>query len=133
MYPIRTILHPTDFSEDSDEAFRVAWRWAATTAPGWWSCTSKSPEVVYSGFISRPSPDLYREELAEGLHRLVEAAPTLEVETILTRGSAADEILRMAAETLRPDRDGARGQTGLGRLVMGSVAEAILRGPSVPC
>ena len=56
------------------------------------------------------------------------------VEIHCGRGDPATGILRMAEEDrLRPDRPRlARADGGLGRLLMGSVAEAVLPGPPAP-
>ena len=54
------------------------------------------------------------------------------VETRLSRGDAADQVLRTAAE-IRADLIvmGTHGRTGLGRLLLGNVAESVL--PEADC
>jgi nucleotide-binding universal stress UspA family protein len=75
---------------------------------------------------------LYREEMAGELNRLRAPDARVRVEHRLEEGDTATQILRVAQET---GCDmivlGTHGRTGLGRLLMGSVAEQVLR--MAPC
>jgi nucleotide-binding universal stress UspA family protein len=77
-------------------------------------------------------PAVYRQALDEMRGRHDGPDLKLPVESVVREGDAAAEILR-AAEELRCDLIvmGTHGRTGLGRLLMGSVAEAVLR--RAPC
>jgi nucleotide-binding universal stress UspA family protein len=70
--------------------------------------------------------------LRKELQQLESKTPEVRVEHRLVQGYAAAEILRMAAE-LKCDLIlmGTHGRTGVGRLLMGSVAEQIVR--KAPC
>jgi nucleotide-binding universal stress UspA family protein len=130
---IRVILHPTDFSKASEAALRVARPLASEfgarlvivhVAPVNLSLEGRSA----AGF----DPHDYQHDL-DVLRRRLDG-PDLEfpVETLLTRGFAAEEILRLAAEV---GCDliviGTHGRTGLGRLLMGNTAQSVL--PRAEC
>jgi nucleotide-binding universal stress UspA family protein len=126
MLSIRTILHPTDFSECSGHAFQLACSLAR----------DHGARVIVLHVISVPlvqEKRLYREEVEMELNRLVALDSKVPVEHQLEEGDAATQILRVAQET---SCDliviGTHGRTGLGRLVMGSVAEQVLRKASCP-
>lgn len=69
----------------------------------------------------------HHDSLKARLHEQFEKNPKIHVETRLIYGDATEEILRTANEV---DCNlivmGTHGRTGLGRLLMGSVAEAVL-------
>jgi nucleotide-binding universal stress UspA family protein len=75
----------------------------------------------------------YREEMAEDLNRLGAPDPKVRVEHRLEEGDPVAQILRVADET---GCDlivlGTHGRTGLNRLLMGSVAEKVVRWASCP-
>jgi nucleotide-binding universal stress UspA family protein len=79
-------------------------------------------------------PECYREELTEKLHALVAQEPAVQVEAqLLFSAHPAAEILRVAK---RIGADlivlGTHGRTGLSRLLMGSVAEQVVRRAGCP-
>lgn len=126
MLPIQTILHPTDFSECSGHAFQLACLLAR----------SHGARVIVLHVMPVPLVQeklLYREEMADELNRLKASDPTIEVEYRLEEGDAVTRILQIAQES---NCDlivlGTHGRTGLGRLLMGSVAEQVLRMASCP-
>jgi nucleotide-binding universal stress UspA family protein len=131
--PLRVILHPTDFSEDSAQAFRVAAALARDYLARLIVLHVMPAETVYSGVIGGPTPNIDREGIEQRLRRLRVPELPDRVEHRLRQGEAATEILYAAAET-RSDLIvmGTSGRTGLGRLVIGSVAEAVLRGSGCP-
>jgi nucleotide-binding universal stress UspA family protein len=133
MLPIRTILHPTDFSTSSDYAFRLACSLARDYGSRLIVLHVATPPVVAFGEGVLPvQPEGYRDELREWLHRLAAQGPTARVEHHLVEGDAAAEIIHLAGET-KCDLIvmGTHGRTGLGRLLMGSVAEQVIR--KAPC
>jgi nucleotide-binding universal stress UspA family protein len=133
MLLFRTILHPTDFSRPAEEAFQLAASLArdhgarlvvlhVTPAAAEFSA---STEEVWK----------YKDHLWEEFHRLETLDPRIRevrIECKFVEGEPVDEILRVAKDI---DCDmivmGTEGRTGLGRLLMGSVAEKVLR--RAPC
>jgi len=133
MLPIRTILHPTDFSEHSDYAFRLACALARDYGARLILLHVATPTgMVYSEGIIPPEPFDSREELHTRLLQMNPRYSEVRTEHLLTDGDAVGEIVRVA-KTDKCDVIvmGTHGRTGLGRLLMGSVAEAVLR--KAPC
>jgi len=133
MLAIRRILHPTDFSDLSRPAFDVACALAR----------DYRAELVVCHVVPLPTPAVVEGVMVEpvdaGLDayadRLAEVAPDdprVRMVRRLRRGDDATEILNVAAET---GADlivmGTHGRGGLSRLVMGSVAERVMR--KAPC
>ena len=126
MLAIQTILHPTDFSERSGYAFRL-------------SCSLARDRdarliVLYVVPVSLAEEKRgFGEEIAQELNHMQIPDPKIKVERRLEEGDPAPQILRVAQET---GCDlivmGTHGRTGLDRLVMGSVAEQVVRGASCP-
>lgn len=129
MIPIRTILHPTDFSMHSEHAYRLACSLArdhgARLVVLHVVSGLASGEFVWDLY---PSSGGYKEVLEEKLHMLAAPDPRVPMEYRLEEGDAAKRILRVAEET-RCDLIvmGTHGRTGLGRLLVGSVAEEVVR------
>jgi nucleotide-binding universal stress UspA family protein len=126
MLPLRTILHPTDFSERSGYALQLACSLAR----------DHGARVIVLHVMPVPlvqEKRLYREEMAEELNRLGAPDARVQVERRLDEGDPATQILRVAME-IGCDLIvlGSHGRTGLGRLLMGSVAEQVLRRASCP-
>jgi nucleotide-binding universal stress UspA family protein len=126
MLSVQTILHPTDFSERSGYAFRLACSLAR----------DRGARLIVLHVMPVPlvqEKRLYREEMAGELSRLGAPDARVRVEHRLEEGDAATQILRLAQET---GCDlivmGTHGRTGLGRLLMGSVAEQVLRLAACP-
>jgi nucleotide-binding universal stress UspA family protein len=75
----------------------------------------------------------YQEEMSAELNRLKAPDSQIQVEHLLEQGDPATQILRIAQET---GCDlvvmGTHGRTGLDRLIMGSVAEEVVRRASCP-
>ncbi len=133
MLTIRTVIHPTDFSENSDYAFRVACSLARDYGARL-VLVHVTPNAVLSGELAAvpPRPPEVWQTLREELANLRAPDAGVKVEHHLKEGDPATEILRLAQET-KADVIvmGTRGRTGLGRVLMGSVAEQILR--KAPC
>lgn len=133
MLPLATILHPTDFSEHSEFAFRVASALARdynarlillhVIAP---------PMVVYAGGPVPAEMWPSVEEVKENLRKMEGRTHHVRVESQVMEGDPVDMILRAAEET-HSDAIvmGTHGRTALSRLLLGSVAESVIR--KAPC
>jgi nucleotide-binding universal stress UspA family protein len=135
MLPIRTILHATDFSAHSRAAFEVACGLARDYGARLVVCHVVAPPVATLGGMQSvpPLPEEYgRREAEEELYRLHAPGGDVRVERRLRQGDAAAEILFLAEE-IPCDVIvlGTYGRTGVGRLLLGSVAEHVLR--KAPC
>jgi nucleotide-binding universal stress UspA family protein len=133
MLPVRTILHPTDFSERSDHAFRLACALARDCGARLFVLhVLRSPLVFYGSEAPPPGAGRTEEEGWNKLRQLQARATGVQVVSCLAEGDPAEAILRAARET-RCDLIlmGTHGRTGLGRLLMGSVAEQVVR--KAPC
>jgi nucleotide-binding universal stress UspA family protein len=133
MLPIRTVLHPTDFSPQSDAAFQVACALARDHGAQLVLLHVKPPDIVYGeGFVLPPDFEAERRALTEQLEAMRPSDSALSVWRVLHEGSPTEEILRAAQEVhCELIVMGTHGRTGVGRLLMGSVAEAVLR--RAPC
>ena len=133
MLPIRTILHPTDFSESSRPAFELACALARDYSAALVVTHVVPPTHVFApDGIAVPFP---AEEPYEARARLARVRPAdghVEVEHRLLEGDPAEMILKLA-EDVNADVIvmGTHGTTGLTRLLVGSVAESVMR--KAPC
>jgi nucleotide-binding universal stress UspA family protein len=134
MLPIRRILCPTDFSERSLHAFNVACSLARDYGAHLFVLHVRpSPRggQEVSDLIS--DPEEVRQGVLQKLQSLRADDPSIEVERLLKTGDAAREIAHTARET---GSDvivmGTHGHTALARLLLGSVAEAVLREAHCP-
>ncbi len=76
MLPVRTVLHPTDFSERSDCAFQLACSLArAHGARLIVLHVLKRSVLTSSGVMMAPPPAEQRQSLQEQLHRIKPPAP----------------------------------------------------------
>jgi len=127
---IQSILHPTDFSENSLPAFETACALARDSHATLIVLHVMMPSV--SPLMAEPPPDpLQPAESQESLARLPwpqPSDPQIRVEHRLAEGEPAEEILRLS-DALPCDLIvmGTHGRTGLGRFLTGSVAEEVLR------
>jgi universal stress protein A len=134
MMPIRTVLHPTDFSAPSEAALELACSLARGYGARLVILHVTPYEVTADEMIAVPTnPGYYGDALNEIRDRVVGPFPDFPVETCLREGTPAEEIVR-AADDLGADLIvlGSHGRTGLGRLLMGSVAEAVMRRAGCP-
>jgi nucleotide-binding universal stress UspA family protein len=133
MSPIRVILHPTDFSDDSAEAARIALAVARDRGARLVVLHVAPREIADGRFIVGPTPHAFREQLWDHLRRFEVAEPRVHIEPILKEGTPAAEILRTAQES-HCDLIvmGTHGRSGLGCVLMGSVAESVLRSAECP-
>jgi nucleotide-binding universal stress UspA family protein len=133
MLPIHTILHPADFSDCSDSAFRLACALARDYGARLVVLhVAELPTVVAGDGMLMMPYSIDPESLREQLQQLEPGDPKVPVEHRLVEGYAAEQILRVAEET---NCDlilmGTHGRTALNRLLMGSVAEEVVR--KAPC
>jgi nucleotide-binding universal stress UspA family protein len=134
MKPVKTILHPTDFSGHSREALRLACTLARADGSHLVILHVVPPHVPFKGCVEelpeaqRSEVDLasYREEMREKLERLPLPWLTGQAERLLEEGDAADVILD-TAKKVSCDLIvmGTHGWSEEGRRVLGSVAEAV--------
>lgn len=136
MLAIKTILHPTDFSESAALAFTVACSLAKDYGARLIVLHVATPPAFVVGAevgVLPEEPEGYREELQTKLNRLVSQVSDVLVEHRMVEGNAPTEILRIAEEA-KCDLVvmGTHGRTGLGRLLIGSIAEQIVRNAACP-
>jgi nucleotide-binding universal stress UspA family protein len=130
----RVILHPTDFSDRSADAFRVARALARDHGARLFLFYAVPVEYPVEGGLYIPAdPRTYLEPLAALKEQADGPDMKHPVETRCVKGNPADEIVRLAEE-IGSDLIvmGTHGRTGLSRLLMGSVAEAVLRRAACP-
>ena len=122
----KKILFPTDFSEASDEAFQHAISLAHDTGATLLIVHCEEPPMAY-GETFTPLPS----SIDDDLHRRLTAVvppDDISCEHRLLIGDPSSEIVRLAeAEGVDMIVMGTHGRTGLSRLIMGSVAEAVVR------
>lgn len=135
MKSVQSILHPTDFSPRSSYSFRYACLLARELGARLIVLhVVPPPPVALDGEMIAylPPSEKQREELREKLQEFQADEPTVAIEHFLKEGDPASVILHVAQIT---PCDlivmGTHGRTGLARLLMGSVAEAVLR--KAPC
>jgi nucleotide-binding universal stress UspA family protein len=132
MLPIKTILHPTDFSPHAEYAYRLASALARDYSARLILMHVKViPAVAYGEFAALPPEP--GETMGNLKNRLMQLKPRdCAVEYVLTEGVPAEEIVTVAKEKVCDlIVMGTHGRTGLGRLLMGSVAELVVR--RAPC
>lgn len=139
---VRSILFPTDFSDCGNYALP----YAASLARSFGAsviCVHVIepivPTVGYTGMteplpiadISEQLEDSAERELPRIAER--EECAGLDIEEIIAHGEAASEIVRVAEER-QADLIviSSHGRTGLGRILFGSTAEAVVRHASCP-
>jgi len=128
------ILFPTDFSPYGQEALRWATALARDTGATLVIVHVEEPPMAYGGgeiYIATEEGD--REELRHALLQIVPTDPNVPCDHKLLVGDPATAIVE-AAEKENADLIvmGTHGRTGLTRLLMGSVAEAIVRRAKCP-
>lgn len=133
MLPIHTILHPTDFSERSQNALRLACALARDYGARLVVLHAATAPVTVYGEEALPlDPEVAYHEAREELDHVIVPNDDVRAERRFEEGDAAGTILRLARE-LPADLVvmGTHGRTGLARLLMGSVAEQVVR--KAPC
>ena len=131
---VKKILFPTDFSTASDAALVHAENLAKQSSADLIILHIEEPPLGYGGgelYYGLPEPS--SERILEMLHDVCPSDPQLTFEHRLVMGDPSTEIVRIAEEE-RAELIvlGTHGRTGLSRILMGSVAEAVVRGAPCP-
>jgi len=126
---IKNILFPTDFSHTGDKALAMAESLARDSGAKIFIVHVEEPPTAYGGgemYYGMLEPDL--DHLKELLSQVKPSDPAIAYEQHMITGEPADAVARFADDH---DIDlivmGTHGRTGLMRLLMGSVAEAVVR------
>lgn len=129
----KTILFPTDFSTASDAALEHAATLAKSSGASLLILHVEEPPLAYGGgelYYGIPEPD--SERILKMLDDVRPKDPAVAFTHRLTMGDPAGEIVRIAGdERVEMIVLGTHGRTGVTRLLMGSVAEAVVR--RAPC
>ena len=116
MIHVKKILYPTDFSSYSNQAYFHALELAENYGA--------SLTVVYVHSPGTGEKEHWREQLEQ----VRPGNPKIPVSHVLLDGDPATEITRYAADAgIDVIVIGTHGRTGVDRLVMGSVAEKVMR------
>jgi nucleotide-binding universal stress UspA family protein/CBS domain-containing protein len=135
MLPIRSILIPTDFSERSGHALQLAGALARDYDARLTVLHVAAPPTMFygEGVILPPEPEALYQEARSRLNGLALPDLAIRADRRLEQGDPATEILHIAQQ-IHCDLIvmGTHGRTGLKRLLMGSVAEQVVRKASCP-
>lgn len=132
MLAIRTILCPTDYSEHSDHAFHLAFALARDyRAKLVVLHVAEAPLAIQAEGLVVPGPPPDLDRMRQRLKR--HQAPDVSVQHRMVEGGDPMNAILDVANEVKPDLNviGTHGRTGLSRLLMGSVAEAVVR--RAPC
>jgi nucleotide-binding universal stress UspA family protein len=137
----RTLLVSTDFSDYGDaaiaQAFRLAKDYGARVVLLHVLDARPPVNPLYAHYYPIPTPEQNRQAEAKAAEELraripVELRDSNRVETLVTQGSPAPEILRIAGEQQASlIVIATHGRTGLHHFALGSVAERVIR--HAPC
>jgi universal stress protein A len=130
----RKILFPTDFSPASQEALHWATSLARDSGATMIIIHVEEPPMAYGGGeMYLGVEDISRDELRKSLVQVVPPDQAVRFEHKLLVGDPATAIVE-AAHQEGADLIvlGTHGRTGLTRLLMGSVAEAVVRNAGCP-
>lgn len=127
------IIFPTDFSHSGDAALKMATSLARDSGAKLLIVHVEEPPVAYAGGeMYYGVPDPASEDLLRMLKEVVPPDSSVSFEHRLINGDPSTAIAKLAEEE---DADmivmGTHGRTGITRLLMGSVAEAVVR--RAPC
>jgi nucleotide-binding universal stress UspA family protein len=130
----KKILFPTDFSHTGDTALSMATSLARDWGAKLLIAHVEEPPLAYGGgemYYGMPEPRTA--DLAKMLDEVVPPDPSVGFEHRLVTGEPSEAIIRLAeAENVDLIVMGTHGRTGLSRFLMGSVAEAVVRGAKCP-
>ena len=132
MFPIRTILHPTDFSASSEAALVYACALAKDYSAEIVLLHVWEPLIVMGGEKYPQVPPNDVEETMARLNVLSVPEPSVKITRKVVVGEPPEAIVREAKERhFDIIVMGTHGHTGLARILLGSVAEGVLR--HAPC
>ena len=130
----RKVLYPTDFSAAGKHALELATSLARDGGGSLVIIHVEEPPMAYGGgelYSGVQEPD--REELRKALAAVVPADPSVPCVHKLLVGDPAEAIIQVAeSDGVDLIVMGTHGRTGLGRLLMGSVAESVVRRARCP-
>jgi len=127
------IIVPTDFSTASDAALPHAEALARQKLASLLILHVEEPPLAYgAGELYYGLPEPNSERILKMLEEVKPSDPTVPFTHRLTMGDPAGEIVRIAAEEgAEMIVLGTHGRSGMSRMLMGSVAEAVVR--RAPC
>jgi universal stress protein A len=130
----KKILFPTDFSPASQEALKWATSLARESGATLLIVHVEEPPMAYGGGeLYLGVDETNRQELRKALAQVVPTDPNVPYEHKLLIGDPATSIVDLAeSEGVDFIVLGSHGRTGLTRLLMGSVAEAVVRRAKCP-
>ncbi len=130
----KKLLFATDFSPPSDAALKYATALARDSGATLLIVhVEELPTAYAGGEMLLPTPEFPNPEIRRMLEAVVPSDPKVPFEHHLAMGVPAEEIVSLAGE-LKADLIviGTHGRTGLKRVLMGSVAEAVMRRAGCP-
>jgi universal stress protein A len=131
------ILFPTDFSHENDQALRLASTLAAESGATLHivhvdELRDVTAAMGEAGYVMASTWD-DRQEVRDQLERVLPTAATVSYQHHYLRGSPVIEILALAeSEKIDLIVMASHGRTGLSRLLMGSIAEGVMRRAQCP-
>lgn len=131
---METIVVATDFSDPSQAALELGSKLAAETGARISIVHVESPELMYGGeeldTLAHPVDNPIAQQLLE---QVIPSHPDVPFDHHLLTGSPADEIVRFAEQaSANLIVVGTHGRSGAMRLLLGSVAELVVRHASCP-
>ncbi len=135
MLPIHAILHPTDFSEHSEHAFHLACSLARDHGANLIVLHAWAPPtaMAFGEVLPDPATESEYEEAAAELGRMRPLNDDMLIVQRIEEGDPVSVILRVAEERCADlIVMGTHGRTGIRRLLMGSVAEQVVRRAACP-
>jgi nucleotide-binding universal stress UspA family protein len=128
MIRIKKILYPTDFSSHSNQAYFHALALAETHGASLTVLFVYNPEANAGSRDAEKMRDYWRSQLEQ----IRPVNPAIAVSHVLLEGDPATEIVRYGRDAgMDLIVMGTHGRTGVERLLLGSVAEKVLR--DAPC
>lgn len=134
MWPPKRILHPTDFSQHASYALELAAGLAQQAGAELYILhVLPTPLAVYGDAMIEPASVVDKEAIVKQLHGLKPKASNVTTHYLTAEGDPAPTIVAAAKER---GCDlivvGSHGRRGLRRLLLGSVAEHVLRDSPCP-
>jgi len=127
------ILFPTDLSPASEFCLQQATDLARARGATLLICHVEEPPLAYGGGELYYGLPVEQRDLRTALEAVVPTHSAVPFEHRLRSGDPASEIVRLAEEeAVELIVLGTHGRTGLKRLLMGSVAEAVVRRATCP-
>ena len=133
MWPPKTILHASDFSENSQHAFELACQMAKSNGGRIIVLHAFMPEVIAAGDLPPITNGMEnKDEARRKLHLIQTSKADVKIEGKLVEGTAVESIVS-TAQSIKADLIvlGTYGRSGFKRLFLGSVADHVLR--RAPC